>query len=101
MYYTRALATQQCTFFEESGQDGRLSIRCHGEARGYVFWLLGPEIMGRHGRIRLGRMKLGGQVGQRHILGCLQHDFVHVSEIRLTQVVLRVLPITGLNHNLG
>lgn len=57
--------------------------------------------MGRHGRIRLGRMKLAGQVGQGHILGCLQHDFVHVSEIRLTQVVLRVLPITGLNHNLG
>ena len=101
MYYTRVLATQQCTFFEESGQDGRLSIRCHGEARGYVFWLLGPEIVGRHRRIGLGRMKLAGQVGQRHILGSLQHDFVHVSEIRLTQVVLRVLPITGLNHNLG
>ena len=101
MYYTRVLAAQQCTFFEKSGQDGRLSIRCHGEARGYVFWLLGPEIMGRHGRIRLGRMKLAGQVGQRHILRSLQHDFVHVSEIRPTQVVLRGLPITGLNHNLG
>ena len=57
--------------------------------------------MGRHGRIRLGRMKLAGQVGQRHILRSLQHDFVHVSEIRLTHVVLRVLPITGLNDNLG
>ena len=46
-------------------------------------------------------MKLAGQVRQGHILGRLQHDFVHVSEIRLTQVVLRVLPITGLNHDLG
>lgn len=46
-------------------------------------------------------MKLAGQVRQGHILWRLQHDFVHVSEIRLTHVVLRVLPITGLNDNLG
>ena len=101
MYYTHVLATQQCTFFEESGQDGRLSVRGHGEARRYVFWLLGPEIVGRHRRIGLGCMKLAGQVRQGHILRRLQHDFVHVSEICLTHVVLRVLPITGLNDNLG